>query len=142
MAPQFEQFSIKLVAGTSEKLKDTKGRLITTVTAEPITDEDKSVFEDIGRNKQDDLLLMMQNSPGLSLAEYAEALGWLNKNGKPNKNMSQRIMTGLAKDKLVAKNRREQYELTKKGFAAVERIEASRSAPHPAQDLFDKLRRK
>jgi len=135
---EFEPFSFKLIAGTSEKLKDTKGRLVSTVTAEPITQEDKSVLEDIGRDRQDQLLLLMKNSASLSLAEMAEELGWFLKDGSPYKSMVQRILTRLTKDRLVTKNR-DHYELTKRGIEAATAIEASRSTPHPAQALFDKL---
>jgi hypothetical protein len=70
--PEFEPFSFKLTAGTSEKLKDTKGRLVSTVTAEPISHEDKSALEDTGRDRQDELLRIMKTQVGLSLSELAE----------------------------------------------------------------------
>jgi Bifunctional DNA primase/polymerase, N-terminal/AAA domain/Primase C terminal 2 (PriCT-2) len=129
--PEFEPFSFKLVTGTSERLKDTKGRLVWTVTAEPITREAKSALEDTRRSRQDELLLMMKGSPGLSLSGLAEALGWSYLNGGPNVTMVHRMMSKLDKDKLVAK-KRDHYELTKKGIAVVEEIEAAGGKPPSA----------
>jgi predicted transcriptional regulator len=131
--PEFEPFSFKLVAGTSEKLKDTKGRLVSTVTAEPITQEDRSALEDTGHDRQNQLLRVMKANAGLSLSELAEALGWSYKNGGPNTSMVHRMMLKLAKDRLVAK-KRDHYELTKKGKEALEDIETA--PPHPAQPFL------
>jgi len=137
--PEFEPFSFQLVAGTSEKLKDTKGRLVSTITAEPITQDDKSALEDIGHDRQDQLLLVMKASTGLSLSELAERLGWTYKNGGPNTSLVHRMMLKLVKDRLVTKNRKKHYDLTKKGLAAAEEIEAK---PNPVQPFLDRLARK
>lgn len=134
--PEFEPFSFKLTAGTSEKLKDTKGRLVSTVTAEPISHEDKSALEDTGRDRQDELLRIMKTQVGLSLSELAEALGWKYKTGGPNTSMVHRMMLKLAKDRLVTK-KRDHYELTKKGIGEAEEIEAA--PPHPAQSFLATL---
>jgi len=128
--PEFEPFSFKLVSGISEKLKDTKGRSVWTVTAEPITQDDKLALEDTGRDRQNELLCMMKSRASLSLSELAEALRWFYKNGGPNTSLVHRMMVKLAKDKLVGM-KRDHYELTKKGREAAEDIEAR--SPHPAQ---------
>lgn len=137
--PDFAPFSFKLVSGTSEKLKDTKGRHVETITAEPITQEDKSALEDIGRDRQNDLLVGMKTNSGLSLSELADKLGWFYKNGGPNTSLVHRLMGKLAKDKLVVK-KRDHYELTKKGTEAADDIAAA--PPSPALGWLNTLGKK
>jgi hypothetical protein len=118
--PDFAPIPFKLTPGTTEKLKDKKGRLIWTVTAEPISETEKSVMEEGGRARQNELLLLLQAQPGLSLSKMAEALDWKLANGKPNKSMVSRVLTSLQADKLVVKARGH-ANLTKLGEAEAEK---------------------
>ena len=99
--PEFAPFAFKLVACTSEKLKDTKGRLICTVIVTPITDDEKVAIEDAGQAKQEILLRAVQKAPASSMTELAKALGWQYQNGDPNKSLVQRLLKQLVKDKLI-----------------------------------------
>lgn len=111
--PEFSPISFKIVPGTSDKLVDTKGRSIWTVTAMPITDMERDGIDNSARAKYDDLLVMMKTRPGLSLSEYAQALNWRYANGDLNKRLVQTAMTAMVKDKLVEKQN-SRYWITKK----------------------------
>ena len=117
--PEFSPIPFKIVSGTSNKLVDTKGRSIWTVTAMPITELERASIDNSARTKYDALLAMMKNRPGLSLTGYAEALNWQNSKGDINKRLVQTAMTAMEKDKLVEK-RNSRYFLTNKGKKATE----------------------
>jgi hypothetical protein len=119
--PEFDPFSFKIIKSTSLKLVDTRGRLVWTVYAEPISDAEKSAMEQAGHAKTDDVLRVMKENPGKSLSELAELLGWRLNNGEPNKRAVHRQMEKLGKDKLV-EIQRGCYELTKRGIEAVNRL--------------------
>jgi hypothetical protein len=120
--PDFAPFSFGIKAGTTERLKDSKGRLIWTVTAEPISAEQAEATRDRGRENMDKLLVAMADAPRATLEKLARKAGWFYKNGAPYKSLAQRTMTELVKAKYVKKigNR---YELTKTGKAEAQRLE-------------------
>jgi hypothetical protein len=122
--PEFDPFSFRIKPGTTEKLKDTRGRLIWTVTAEAISEAEKAQMEQASHNEQNELMGAMSANEGKSLAELAEILGWYTIDGKPSKSKVQRVMNGLRNDRLVEK-RRGRYELTKRGEDALSSIAAS-----------------
>jgi Bifunctional DNA primase/polymerase, N-terminal/AAA domain/Primase C terminal 2 (PriCT-2) len=101
--PDFAPISFKLIAGTTEKVKDSKGRLLWTVTAKPISAAEKEGLENIADAKRDQLLYLMNSHPGLSIADMAKQLGWFYKNGDPNKSLVQRTLKELKAEKLVEK---------------------------------------
>ena len=130
--PEFSPISFKIVPGTSDKLVDTKGRPIWTVTATPITETERDGIDNSTRAKYDDLLIMMKNRPGLSLAGYADALNWRYANGNFNKRLVQTAMTAMMKDKLIEK-KNDRYCLTPKGKkAATEAETLCRAKDHAA----------
>jgi hypothetical protein len=104
--PDFAPISFKLNPGTSDKMKDVKGRLIWTVTVEPISEGERIKVENAGRSRQDELLRILNaGGLGLSLAEMATKLGWHTKKGEPNKTLVNRTLHSLIKDKLVERKR-------------------------------------
>jgi hypothetical protein len=115
--PEFSPISFMIVPGTSNKLVDTKGRSIWTVTATPITQTERDGIDNSTQAKYDDLLVMMKNRPGLSLAGYAEALNWRNAKGELNKRLVQTATIAMTKDTLIEK-KNERYCLTSKGKRA------------------------
>ena len=139
--PDFAPITFKLTPGTTEKLKDKKGRLIWTITAAPISEEDKSILESTGRSTQDEMLLLLKTHPNLSLAAMAEALGWKYREGKPNKSMAHRVLKTLEKEKLIHKSRG-YYFLTKTGEAEVEKVKATtaKRPERPTVGLKKKIR--
>jgi hypothetical protein len=112
--PEFKPFAFKIVPGTSDKLIDSKGRKIWTVTAVPISAADQSAMEDAGKARQDELLQAMKAAPGASLATLADALGWRDQNGDPYKMLVHRMMRKLCDAKL-AKKQGEHFVLTPLG---------------------------
>lgn len=124
--PDFAPILFKLTPGTTERLKDSKGRLIWTVTAAPISDAEKAGLEDTGRQRGDELLVLLHTQPGLSLTEMAERLGWLHKDGKPNKQLVHRALAGLLSEKLAEK-KRGKISLTKAGKREAESASKSPS---------------
>lgn len=115
----FAPIPFQLRAGTSEKLKDSKGRLISTVTATPITEQEQMTAEDDARRDQDELMRVMREDTGLSIADIAEALGWRYRDGKPARSKVQRVLTALKRDGLMEK-KRGIWMLTKRGRQAVQ----------------------
>jgi 5S rRNA maturation endonuclease (ribonuclease M5) len=112
--PEFAPFAFKLQPGKCERLRDTKGRMIWTITAVPVTEQERVDIEDSMEAKQEELIILMKDKPGLSFMEYARALGWQSSNGEPNKRLVQRIMDRMVRDHMVEKVRGK-YELKKKG---------------------------
>ena len=119
--PDFPPIPFKLTAATTDKLKDTKGRPIWTVTAAPIDLAEKVSMEDAADTRADNLLILLSKHQNLSLSQMAEKLGWLYKSGEPNKPMVVRVMNKLKADKLVECQGR-YWLLTKKGQAAAKRV--------------------
>jgi DNA-binding PadR family transcriptional regulator len=87
------------------------------VTAHPITSAEREAMTDAGRSREDQLLVLLADRPGLSIAEMAEALGWSYQNGDPNRSLVQRTLTSLKAEKLV-EIKRGTYALTRKGREA------------------------
>jgi hypothetical protein len=99
--PDFEPIAFKLQRGQSERLKDSKGWLIWTVTAAPITEAERSGIVDRFRADQDEVLSLIKSQPDLSLAQMAERIGWRYGNGKPAKSRVQRAVESLLAAKLI-----------------------------------------
>jgi hypothetical protein len=99
--PDFEPIAFKLQPSQTERLKDSKGRMIWTVTAKPITEAERSALHDTSRGRQDELLALMKARPKLSIAEMARELSWSTSKGDPYKSLVQRTLESLAKAKLV-----------------------------------------
>jgi len=114
--PEFTPFNFKLVPGISEKLTDSKGRSIWTVTARVVDDLELEDIEAHGVSDQNHMLVAMLEKPGCSFNELAEHLGWrTTTDGKPNKQRVFRIMQELKKAKLAERQRDGHFILSKKG---------------------------
>ena len=112
--PGFEPLSFQMDRKTSEKVQDKKGRLIPSVMAVHIDDQQvkKSHVDRI--SDEDGVLEAMRQYPNGSLADWAKQLGWFLKDGEPYKTKVSRCLENLVNDKLVTKNRKG-YELTAAG---------------------------
>jgi Bifunctional DNA primase/polymerase, N-terminal/AAA domain/Primase C terminal 2 (PriCT-2) len=121
--PEFAPFAFRLIAGTSEKLVDTKGRMIWTVFAQSISSEEQEQIQEQGHRNQDAVLRAMLDHPGSSLRELADHLCWLTMDGHPNKGRVHRTILELAKakPKLVEQKRDGHYALTDKGIEEAEK---------------------
>jgi AAA domain len=123
----FAPIPFELQPGQTERLKDSKGRLIWTVTAHPISDEEQTSREGQARFYEDQILALMLQKPGLSLTEMASALNWTYSNGKPHKTRVDRIMHKLQRQKLV-KLDRDGWQMTKEGAKTAEKTPAAKAA--------------
>jgi hypothetical protein len=119
--PDFQPIGFAITPGTTDRLKDSKGRPIWTVTARPISEAERDAADEVGKNREGELLGVMQRMPGLSLKDLAVQLGWNSQKGEPNKTLVNRTMQALAASKLVKIKPGEHWELTKAGQAAVPR---------------------
>ena len=97
----FQPLSFRLVVGHSDKLKDAKGRSLSTVFADPITDAEREVFDEKADAEKRELLSLMLEKVGLSLAAMAKELGWLYKTGEPDKSKVRRALKALEAAKLI-----------------------------------------
>jgi 5S rRNA maturation endonuclease (ribonuclease M5) len=119
--PEFAPLTFRLETVTHERLKDTKGRTVPTVIAKLLSDEGKQEIEKAIRKDEDDVLLSISQSPELSTAGRAVALGWYQRNGQAYKMRVHRAETALKGAKLIAKARNG-WEITDKGKKEVARI--------------------
>jgi hypothetical protein len=110
----FGAIPFRLEVGKTDKLKDSKGRLLWTVTAREITGTGRDAAEDAGQKNKAQLLAAMAKMPGASLADLAQEVGWTTKDGKPYRSLVQRLLSALREDKLVKKESG-RWVLTKAG---------------------------
>jgi hypothetical protein len=113
--PEFDPLAFELHKVTAQELKDSKGRPIHSVIAVPLSDEDRDAIEATQDQDGDAILAAMKATPGLSLMDFAKALGWNNAKSEPDKRRVQRTIELLKRRGQVtmdAVSRR--YALTKK----------------------------
>jgi AAA domain len=110
----FAPMSFQLHTVTHERLKDTRGRPISTVIARPLSDTAQEELAKAIRSDEDQLLQVIAADPKASLAELARTAGWFNKQSEPLKAKAQRTVDRLKKAKLIAQERRE-YIISDKG---------------------------
>lgn len=120
--PDFTPIAFKLQPGTTERLKDSKGRYIWSVSAAPISEAEQAGMENAARRKQDQLLAWMKTHTFVSLADTAEGLGWKYKNGGANKTQVNRGLRALVDDKML-EHKRGRYTLTPAGKKAIGKSE-------------------
>jgi hypothetical protein len=87
-----------------EKLKDSKGRLISTIIAAPLTENEAAETNETSRRNQNQVLAVLQDNNQLSLAQIAEKLGWYVKSGKPNRSLVYRTSANAAGRKTGQEN--------------------------------------
>jgi hypothetical protein len=112
--PDFAPIPFLLTPGTSERLKDSKGRSIWTVTARPLGQEERAVHDAADARNEDRVLQVIVDHPEYSLADMAKALGWHYSTGAPDKSKVDRAAHALEKDRLV-KKKGAHWEATKLG---------------------------
>jgi hypothetical protein len=105
---------------THERLKDSKERLISTVTASYLSELAQQEMTKVARSDEDLLLKAMSDTPGASISDLAQQLGWYTAAGKPYRSKVQRIMARLKQFKLITRER-DGFTLTEKGRKAVEK---------------------
>jgi hypothetical protein len=117
----FAPISFELCTVTHERLKDTKGRLISTVIAKPLSDAAQEELAQAIRFEEDQVLRVIETNPNASFAELAKAAGWLNSKFEPLKAKAQRTVNRLKKAKLIAVERGE-YLISEKGAKLLKKL--------------------
>jgi hypothetical protein len=122
----------ELISVTARKLLDTKGRQIPTVIAKDLSKDDQRQ-KNVDLRKDEDAILLLLYDRGVptSSADVAKGLHWFTgPDNHPNKSRVHRLMKELTRgtkaDRLVETDRRDGARLTKKGFAAAEKLAAVR----------------
>jgi DNA-binding MarR family transcriptional regulator len=118
--PEFAPLYFALKIGTSEKIKDSKGRMIKTVTARVITEEEREKLGDSVRDDQTNLLVLINENDQMSIRKAAELLGW-------SKSKVHRMVTNLTEGRYITKDDSDdQLTVTDKGLKLIkDRIKAS-----------------
>jgi hypothetical protein len=115
-------FEIKRI--TSDRVKDAKGRHIQTVMVQLTDDAKLDYIQERVAADQDQVLLLLDTTPGMSQAKMAEALGWVSEFG-PDKAKVNRALSNLVKHRLADKDERGQYKLTDKGKTQAAKLRKS-----------------
>lgn len=111
----FAPINFVLKTDTYDQLRDAKGRPMPTVIAKHLTDIAQEEMTKAARSDEDMVLQTLKDgSGGLSIAEIAKTLNWLNSKFEPNKSKVQRTITRLKRAKLAQLDRG-RYVLTDKG---------------------------
>lgn len=142
--PGFQPMSFRLDAIRNESLKDSKGRLITTVKAVPISMTEEEQHERKSADEEDQVLMVMLRMPGDvdgSLSRWATDLGWITEGGEPYKKRVERAIIRLHKSKLVTQRRNNKWTLTEEGKDAARKIAIRTQATpmRPADDDEEEL---
>lgn len=113
--PEFEPIAFELVPVTSQRLVDSRGKLVPTVVARTITSfeqESKVMAADADSRT---MLKLIEEGPGkASMVNLAERAGWLMGNGQAYKVKAQRVLLKLKREHLVSHDL-DVWELTPKG---------------------------
>jgi hypothetical protein len=117
--PEFPPINFMLKSVTHERLKDSKGRLISTVVASYLTDQTQQAMAKAARSDEDLLLEAIGKDGSASISDWAINLGWLSSKGGALKSRVHRVLGRLKKFKFVAEERGK-YSLTDKGQKALE----------------------
>jgi hypothetical protein len=120
----FEPVLFKIERITSERVKDAKGRLIPSVMVRLTDDATLDDIEERIGNDLEQVLLLLDTTPGMSQAKIAEALGWVSEFG-PDKGKVNRTLNKLKQHKLAEQDRRFKYALTAKGREEAKKIRGS-----------------
>jgi hypothetical protein len=112
--PEFDPIVFSLGKVTTDRIKDSKDKLIPTVIAKPLSDREYRERQASAHSNEDTVLIAMFDEPNASIADIAKACGWTYKGGAPDKSKVQRALKGLEKSKLIEKVR-DTYALTAKG---------------------------
>jgi hypothetical protein len=111
--PEFAPLLFKLNPVKLDTLKDEDDNPVWSVITVPITDAEHTTIQDSMEKRREELMQVMLDNPGLSLAEYAVKLGWETSDGKPNRRLVQRLIDKLVHDKMAEK-KGGHYSLTRK----------------------------
>jgi hypothetical protein len=103
--PDFAPVTFQLRGVTHEQLKDSKGRTIPTVIADYISETAQDNMATAARDRENQVLAAYADKPNASMIEIARALGWIFKNGEPDKTKVHRAANKLKDARLLIDER-------------------------------------
>ena len=118
----FEPISLAVKPVILAKYQDSKGKPIESVVVRPMTEQDVIRAYHAEITDENKLLYEMLHQPQGSFADWADAIGWKDKNGNPLKSKVARLIDELALGKLVTQERRK-WILTNSGRKEAEGIQ-------------------
>jgi hypothetical protein len=116
--PDFAPINFLIRTVTHQDLKDSDGRLIPTVIAEPISEQAKDEIAAAAQADEIRVLQFISLNPAFTQATLATAMEWKLHSGEPNKMRALRTLEKLQKAKLI-KETRGRYKLTPEGKKAL-----------------------
>ena len=117
--PEFAPMHFMLKSVTHERLKDSKGRLISTVVASYLTDQAQQEMAKVARSDEDLLLEAVGKDGGASISDLAILLDWRTSKGDAYKSKVHRVLARLKKYKLIVEERGK-YTVSDKGKKVLE----------------------
>jgi hypothetical protein len=118
----FEPITFRLDPVRTPKLVDSRGRELPTVRAVALSKNEEAQEVAATQSEENELLIARHNGgDSMSIAELAEAAGWILANGDPHKSKVNRVLKRLDKAKLV-RNERGKWDLTDKGEKLVRKL--------------------
>jgi hypothetical protein len=120
--PTFEPVPFQLRTITSTRVKDAKGKLIPSVMATAIDAAAVDNLQAAATADQEQVILALDSTPGLSQSALARALGWLDVHREPLKSKVNRTLQSLAAGGFAEQDLQQRYILTKRGKAEAERL--------------------
>ena len=121
--PGFEPIAFRIEKITTTKLVDSKGRLLPTVRAVHISEEEEAARAQTVRADEDRLLLALLEDADRSWSDLARACGWLLPDGEPYKSKVKRTADRLVTARLIKPGRSNgRWVLTKEGREAAQKL--------------------
>jgi hypothetical protein len=94
--PEFDPIAFELQTMVSDNLRDSRRRRVPTVIARPLSDDEIERRANTAADDLDQLMQVMRDNPGASVAALATACGWLSSVGnKPLKSKVSRLLGDL-----------------------------------------------
>lgn len=126
----FEPLNFELVGTTSERVKDSKGRDMPTVLAQPLLEIRAVEIAHHAHDIRDRLLLNIAYNESTSVAQRCVDIGLVNAAGRAKKSSLVKLLEDLQDERLVKRILRN-WRLTDKGREAVEILEGIGSPKDP-----------
>ncbi len=117
--PSFQPIQFRLAQCVLAGVLDSKGREVSTVVAEPISEANAAAEQDRQFNDSTSAIRAIDTLPKPSIAGIAEFCQWHYKDGRPDKSRAQRVVKILLAEKFAIK-KLGRLKLTKKGRSEID----------------------
>lgn len=129
---EFEPLMFEVKGVESDRVRDSKGRIMPTVMAVPLMEVRALEIATMAVSMEDRLLLNIEQYDAQSIRQRCVEIGMVNKSGKANSTGLTRMLNKLRDEKLVTRLR-SNWRLTAKGEEAVQIIKDGGSIVDPDQ---------